>query len=717
MNNYTLHILHNGQQETILLKEGETIVLQAQPDTFYQLLDENGQLIEQPTMEWVGDDLQIYSDGLQEGMPDLVLKDYRHQYPIQNSGYLHDMQSTLATAADEASLQQLSMPVAEEVGITTWSSAAPLWGAAAAVAVAGVAAASHGGGGSSSDIGQQQNDAAEQPNEEPKQETNKTEQPAEETQQTEEIKPPVADPIHIGIAVNPVAEDGVINRQESNGMVTFSGTVQTEGEITEKSISLVIGDKTYPAEVKDNSWSANIDGIALAGVQGEQNITVVVEVTDASGRVHSESTVYQYTVDTEIATPSITVNPITADNVINAQESQSQVAVSGTVTNAQTGDAVTLTVGGNTYNTTVQNGGFSADVPGSVLANQNEIGVNVQTADSAGNQTQATAKHTYQVDTDIAIPSITVNPITADNVINAQESQGTVTVSGTVANAQTGDAVTLTVGGNTYNTTVQNGGFSANIDGSVLAAQNEIGVSVQTADSAGNQTQATAQHAYQVDTDIATPSITVNPITADNVINAQESQSQVAVSGTVANAQTGDAVTLTVGDKTYNTTVQNGGFSANIEGSVLAAQNAIGVSVQTADGAGNQTQATAKHAYQVDTDIATPSITVNPITADNVINAQESQSQVAVSGTVANAQTGDAVTLTVGNNTYNTTVQNGEFSANIDGSVLAAQSEIGVSVQTADGAGNQTQATAKHAYQVDTDIATPSITVNPITAD
>lgn len=79
-----------------------------------------------------------------------------------------------------------------------------------------------------------------------------------------------------------------------------------------------------------------------------------------------------------------------------------------------------------------------------------------------------------------------------------------------------------------------------------------------------------------------TASITLNPVTADNNINAAEAEQTVTVTGRVsgANVKVGDTVTLTLNDGTGPTTFSgqvvdlgNGvlGFSINVPGSALSA--------------------------------------------------------------------------------------------------------------------------------------------------
>ena len=114
----------------------------------------------------------------------------------------------------------------------------------------------------------------------------------------------------------------------------------------------------------------------------------------------------------------------------------------------------------------------------------------------------------------------------------------------------------------------------------------------------------------------------------------------------------------------------------------------------TEDAAGNSTTATDTEDYSVDTDAPTASITLDPnITPDDVINASEAGSDIAITGTVGgDVQDGDTVTLTVNGNTYTGTVSGGAFSIAVPGAQLVADADsvIDASVTTEDAAGNST---------------------------
>ncbi|MEQ9918075.1 Ig-like domain-containing protein, partial [Pectobacterium aroidearum] len=420
---------------------------------------------------------------------------------------------------------------------------------------------------------------------------------------------------------------------------------------------------------------------------------------------------------------------VTSDNVINAAESGQTIAVTGKVDNdVKAGDAVTVKVGTETYQTTVNADGktWSVNVPGSVLAANGDVSATVTTRDTAGNVTTANTSHAYGVDTVAPVASISIDNVTADNVINAAESGQTIAVTGQVGNeVKAGDAITVKVGTETYQTTVNADGktWSVNVPGSVLAANGDVSATVTTRDPAGNVTTANTSHAYGVDTVAPTASITIDNVTADNVINASESGQTIAVTGKVDNdVKAGDAITVKVGTETYQTTVNADGktWSVNVPGAVLAANSDVSATVTTRDAAGNVTTANTSHAYGVDTVAPTASISIDNVTSDNVINAAESGQTIAVTGKVDNdVKAGDAVTVKVGTETYQTTVNaDGKtWSVNVPGSVLAANGDLSATVTTRDPAGNVTTANTSHAYGVDTIAPTASITIDDVTSD
>ncbi|MEI7244505.1 Ig-like domain-containing protein, partial [Pectobacterium carotovorum] len=529
------------------------------------------------------------------------------------------------------------------------------------------------------------------------------------------------------ISIDDVTSDNVINATESGQTIAVTGQVGNEVKAGD-AVTVKVGTETYQTTVNTDgkTWSVNVPGSVLA-VNGD--VSASVTTRDAAGNATTANTSHTYGVDTVAPTASISIDNVTLDNVINAVESGQTIAVTGKVDNdVKAGDAITVKVGTETYQTTVNTDGktWSVNVPGAVLAANSDVSATVTTRDTAGNATTANTSHTYGVDTVAPTASISIDDVTSDNVINATESGQTIAVTGKVGSeVKAGDAITVKVGTETYQTTVNTDGksWSVNVPGSVLAANGDISASVSTRDTAGNVTTANTSHAYGVDTVAPTASISIDNVTSDNVINASESGQTIAVTGKVDNdVKAGDAVTVKVGTETYQTTVNTDGktWSVNVPGSVLAANSDVSATVTTRDTAGNVTTANTSHAYSVDTVAPTASISIDNVTSDNVINAAESGQTIAVSGKVDNdVKAGDAITVKVGTETYQTTVNTDgkTWSVNVPGSVLAANGDVSATVTTRDTAGNVTTANTSHTYGVDTVAPTASISIDNVTSD
>uniref|UniRef100_UPI001CA4A467 retention module-containing protein n=1 Tax=Marinomonas lutimaris TaxID=2846746 RepID=UPI001CA4A467 len=210
--------------------------------------------------------------------------------------------------------------------------------------------------------------------------------------------------------------------------------------------------------------------------------------------------------------------------------------------------------------------------------------------------------------------TVTVNPITADDVVNEAEASGTITVTGTATGGDIsqGDPVVLVINGVTYTTVVSAiGTWSVGVAGADLAADTAFDAVVTSSNSSGNTVQSTGSSTHTVDVS-ADATITIDPITDDNVINSNEASSTVNITGTVAgDAAIGDTVTLTVNGQNYTGSVVNSTvtgstvlvYSIEVNGSDLAADSSIVASVTGSDEFGNSFTANAVGNYDVDTNV------------------------------------------------------------------------------------------------------------------
>ncbi len=173
--------------------------------------------------------------------------------------------------------------------------------------------------------------------------------------------------------------------------------------------------------------------------------------------------------------------------MINATEKGQDLLISGT-SNQPDGTRITVTLNGISYAaTTDASGNWSVTVPAANVSALGEASYSVTASvtDTSGNS--ANTSHSVLVDS--ALPQVTINAVATDDVINAAEVASGQTLSGKVSGAASGDTVTISVGGNTYTTTVQDDlSWSVNVASDVLTAigNGDLTVSASVTNGHGN---------------------------------------------------------------------------------------------------------------------------------------------------------------------------------------------------------------------------------------
>ena len=140
-----------------------------------------------------------------------------------------------------------------------------------------------------------------------------------------------------------------------------------------------------------------------------------VSVTNVNG--NSASAGREYSVDT--TAPTVTIDIVSDNNIINASEAQQDLVVNG-ITNAEAGQTVTVTLNGKDYTTTVQaDGSWSLSVPSTDLSGiiDGNYTITAAVSDKAGNP--ASVDRDVLVDT--TVPQLTIHTVSDDDVINSVE--------------------------------------------------------------------------------------------------------------------------------------------------------------------------------------------------------------------------------------------------------------------------------------------------------
>ncbi|MBC1800129.1 Ig-like domain-containing protein [Listeria booriae] len=366
---------------------------------------------------------------------------------------------------------------------------------------------------------------------------------------------------------------GTVAAPTIDAVTTDDTTVKGTG-INGATVTVKIGSDEYTATVANNAYSITIPKQAFG--------TEITAKQSLNGKTSSEvkTTVAQGTV----APP--TINPVTTDDT----------TVKGTGINGAT---VKVKIGSDEYTATVTNNEYTVTVP------KQASGTIITATQTLNGKTSELATTVVGQGT-VAPP--TINSLTTDDT----------TASGT---GITGAVVTITIGSQTYTTTVVNGNYSVTIP------KQPVGTVVYAKQTLFGQTSSDAQTTVTQGT-VAAP--TINAVTTDDTT----------VKGTGINGAT---VTVKIGSDEYTATVANNTYSVTIP------KQAFGTEITAKQSLGGKTSDEASTKV---TQGAVANPTINAVTTDDTT----------VKGSGINGAT---VTLTIGGEEYQGTVTNGSYSITI----------------------------------------------------
>ncbi|GHL45308.1 hypothetical protein ECZU29_01580 [Escherichia coli] len=406
--------------------------------------------------------------------------------------------------------------------------------------------------------------------------------------------------------------------------------------------------------------AANVDALA------DGNATVTASVNDVAGNPTSVSRVALV----DATPPVVTINPVATDNVINTPEHTQAQIISGTVTGAQAGDIVTVTLNNSDYTTVVDgSGNWSLGVPASVVSGlvDGSYPVSVSVTDKAGN----TGSQSLTVTVDTAAPMIGINTIAGDDVINASEKGADVQITGT-SDQPVNTAITVTLNGQNYTTTTDaSGNWSVTVPALAVTALGQANYTVTAAvtNSIGNSN--TASHNVLVDS--ALPGVTINLVATDDIINAAEAGVAQTISGQVTGAEDGDTITITLGGNTYTATVgSNLTWSVSVPAADIQALGNGDLTVSAS--VTNQNGNTGSGTRDITIDANLPGLRVDTVAGDDVVNIIEHGQALVITGSSSGLAEGTPLTVTINNVEYITAVQaDGSWSVGVTAAQVSAR--------------------------------------------
>lgn len=495
--------------------------------------------------------------------------------------------------------------------------------------------------------------------------------------------------------------DGYLNSSEAENAQTLSGTSGATG--AGQSVIVALDGVDYPATVDNNgNWTLTLDADTLQDLESGV-LPIVVTVTDAAGNVGT----VENAVSIDYSAPTLTLDAVAVDNRINAAETLQDLVISGTASQSEVGQTVTVNFNGQPLQTVVLNGGsWRVTVPASVLQGlpDGETPLSVTLTDAAGNVTTVDRPITVVANPD-NLPTLTLDPVSTDDYLNQAEAGQALTLTGSSSDLASGQTVTVTLNGASYTGTVDaDGDWSVTVPQAAVAqladgAQNFI---VRAADIAGNPT--VVEGSFTVVASAASqPTISVDPLTDDDIVNAQEAAQGLTVTGSSQRLPEGTTLTVTLNGEEYTATVDaDGNWSATVPAEAAQAlpQGNNSLTVSGADVAGNPAQSTDN--FTVDTNPPILFDVEAVVGADGILNQPEALAGINITGLTA---AGQQVTVTLNGRTYTGTADGGGgFIIPIPGGDLLALADgpISAVVSVSDANGNVNSSSADFTVAINT---------------
>jgi ribosomal 50S subunit-recycling heat shock protein len=530
------------------------------------------------------------------------------------------------------------------------------------------------------------------------------------------ISTPIAvdvDTLAPNVTIDPVAGDNKISLLEAAGVITISGTASA----SEAGRTLVLNVNGEPHNVivgDDGKWTFDLPAGTLTGQNGD--ITITATLTDAAGNSTTTTDTVHVAADPTLQ-PGLTIDEFAGNDVVDGAEIQVDQKLTGTTTNVEAGNTVTVTFDGKTYTGLVgADGKWSVTIPASALseAGNGPADFEVKVSDNAGNP--ATESHAFVINDQLG--GISIDPISVDGNINANEAAIGVTISGTTFNVTPGvGVITVTIGGENYlGNVAANGTWSILLPPAAiqLLSDGPQPIQVNATDGGGNPISTTGNvNVYVHDL----PAPVLDTLFGDGILNGSEAAVAQTITGTTGVAGAGQQVTVIIGGQQFSATVANDGtFSVSIPSSVLSnlPNGTAPIQVIATDIAGNSQTISA----DVPVDTLAPTLTINPLAGDGQISLAEAATELTLSGTASISEAGREITITLNNENYTATVgPNGVWSVALPaGALNNLNGDFVVSATLTDAAGNSTT-TTNNLHVVSDPNVQPTITINPFGGD
>lgn len=459
---------------------------------------------------------------------------------------------------------------------------------------------------------------------------------------TEDVTPPAALRIY-----EPVAADGVIAAWEANNRVHVRGQAEDEPGAT---VTLTFGDQSWQSTVNQwGYWNASMPPETLQGLP-DGNYSMTLTITDKAGNSTDTTVDFGLYVDKTIS-PTLTLDPIMKDNAVGADEAIYGMQITGSSTHLPVGAKVAATINGVSYQGVVdRDGHWSVSLSDTELSTIPDgiYSVQVSATDPNGNVGTTSADVTLITHWD-SIPELHFDNVTSDNVVNALEMQQALTLTGHLSNVLPGQTLWINDGGGKdYQATIlADGSWSLTIPAAEVADFIHRGeLRAWGVDGAGNYID--GQFEFNIVTTLPPVYYEMN-IGGDRVLNYQEAHSDLSfyIEGIES---------LTINGKTYEPVT--GMVTLSSEDLLALPDGPVEATVWQEDQYGNSASNTLDNFFTVATHDL-PTLTLNTPFDDSIIDSADVNNWHLIEGSSTHLEQGALVTLTLGDQSYSSTVKAG----------------------------------------------------------
>ena len=437
--------------------------------------------------------------------------------------------------------------------------------------------------------------------------------------------------------IGTISEDGYVNAKEAAAPVKVMGTAEANSKV----VLQLTKDGPELGDVKADStgkWEANVQ---LPAGLADGKHALLVTTTNAQGNTATSKAEFTLDKTPPKAATDLELGGKDKNTVITSTEAKNGVSLSGT---GEAGAKVTVSIAdGKTQTATVgANGGWKVefkegDLPMPGQGNSTNTAFNVVLQDKAGNDSAVATQNVTLQGPLIPLGKPIIGPIAGDDIINAAEAQGAVSVSGI---ADAGSIVHVKLG--TVGTTAQAGGdgrWTAQLTNLARVPDGSYDVTA-VASQPGRENSVAATHKVTLDKTAPGQPTNIKTNGGDTTISADEAKTgKITFTGdTPTGAQNADTVTVTWNGVSKPGTVTNGKWSVDFESvpPVPAGQASTNsnVTVVAHDKAGNNSTTATQAITVQNSALPSSAPTIDPVTADNVVNKAESGA-VTITGTAA----------------------------------------------------------------------------------